>query len=222
MQRPQRGLKIPPAFLLLHSIHGHAIKYAMTIPALEKKIAATGLTYGRRRDVSYRAGLVAQVLGAALLAVLYPLENPFYTAGIMLFEAGVLLSTVSALISPSWINKAVFVAAVAGISFQAAGFYAPEENAGLIILGGLGLVCAAAAGMAGKEAYYFGYWDGWTLSAIGFPLMVVANLAARENRMFNAVGFSALFLLLLSLAGRKLKQPLPSSCPSKTCPPPLQ
>jgi hypothetical protein len=33
----------------------------------------------------------SSLLGAALLAVLYPMENPFYSAGIMLFEAGVLL-----------------------------------------------------------------------------------------------------------------------------------
>ena len=65
---------------------------AMANPTLEEQIATAGLAYGRRHDISYRAGLVMQVLGAAVLAVLYPLESPFYTVGIMLFNAGALLS----------------------------------------------------------------------------------------------------------------------------------
>lgn len=40
-------------------------------PTLEEQISMAGLTYGRRHDFSYRMGLVVQVLGAAVLAVLY-------------------------------------------------------------------------------------------------------------------------------------------------------
>ena len=46
----------------------------------------------------------------------------------------------------------------------------------------------------------------------GFPVMVLANLLDREIRIFNSLGFSILFLLLLSLVEKKLKQKLLSTC----------
>jgi hypothetical protein len=46
--------------------------------------------------------------------------------------------------------------------------------------------------------------------------MVPANLMARESRIFNSLGFSLLFLLL-SLVGKKLKQPLLASCATNVC-----
>ncbi|HUI67014.1 MAG TPA: hypothetical protein VL087_02240 [Nitrospirota bacterium] len=71
-------------------------------PTLEEQIAMACLPYGRRHDISYRTGLVVQALGsAAVLHVLYPLASPFYTADIMLFEIGVLLSASYILI---WIS----------------------------------------------------------------------------------------------------------------------
>jgi len=184
---------------------------------LAEQIVMAGLTNGRRHDITYRAGLVMQVLGAAVLAVLYPLENPFYTVGIMLFEAGVLLSAVYLLVWMSWIKMIILGVVAAGIALQAAGLYAPEEHAGTIIIGGIGLVCAGAAGMAGKEAYCFRYVEGWLLMLPGFPLMVLANLLVKENRIFNTVGFAALFLLLLFLAGKKLKESLLSPCSANVC-----
>jgi hypothetical protein len=51
----------------------------------------------------------------------------------------------------------------------------------------------------------------------GFPVMVLANLLGRENRIFNSLGFSILFLLLLSLVGRKLKKKLLSTCTTNVC-----
>jgi uncharacterized integral membrane protein len=188
-----------------------------TFPTLEEQIAMAGITYGRRHDISYRAGLVMQVLGAALLAVLYPMENPFYSAGIMLFEAGVLLSAVYLLVWMSWIKKIILGSVIAGIALQvAAGFFAPEEYAGSLIIAGIGLVCVGAAGLVGKEAYCFAYREGWIL-LWSYPLMVLVNLTARESRIFNSLGFSLLFLLLLSLVGKKLKQPLLASCATNVC-----
>ncbi len=184
-----------------------------TTPTLEEQIAMTGLTYGRRHDISYRAGLVIQVLGAAVLAVLYPLENPFYTIGIMIFEAGVLFSAVYL---PVWmrpVKKIMLVSVVAGIALQGAGaFVLPEQYAGMTIIIGIGFVCLGAGGMAGKEAYRFGYREGWLLMLIGFPVMVLTNLFGKENRVFNSLGFSILFLLLLSLVGKKRKQRLHAVC----------
>ncbi len=184
-------------------------------PTLEQHIAVSGLTHGRRQDVSYRAGLVVQVLGAGATAVLYPLESPFYTAGIMLFEAGVLLSALSLLIRRGWMKGFILGSVLAGLGLQVSGsLIAPEQYAGLIMIAGVGMVCAGAGGMVGKEAYCFGYREGWVLMTAGFPVMVLMNLLGRENRILNSLGFSALFLLLLSLTGKKLKQPLLSSCPT--------
>jgi len=78
-------------------------------------------------------------------------------------------------------------------------------------------VCVGAGGMAAKEAYCFGYREGWLLAMFGFPVMVLANLFGRENHAFNSIGFSILFLLLLSLTGKKLKQKLLSSCSTNVC-----
>ncbi len=189
-----------------------------TAPSLEEQIAMAGLTYGRRHDISYRTGLMMQALGAGVLAVLYPLENPFYTTGIMLFEIGVLLSAVYLLIWMRSIKKFIVSSVVIGLVIQAAGYFiATEQYAGSTLIAGIGFVCVGAAGMAGKEAYCFGYREGWMLSMAGFPIMVLANLIGRENRIFNSLGFSLLFLLILSLAGKKLRQRLLSPCTENVC-----
>ena len=189
-----------------------------TTPTLEEQITMSGLAYGRRHDISYRSGLVVQVLGAALLAVLYPLENPFYTIGIMLFEAGVLLSALYLLVWMSVIKKFIIGTVIIGLALQATGtFFAPEQYAGLVMIAGIGFVCVGAAGMVGKEAYCFGYREGWLLMLFGLPVMVLVNLVYKENHIVNSLGFSAVFLLLLSLTGKKLRQPLLSKCSKNVC-----
>jgi len=175
-----------------------------TIPTREKQIAMAGHPYGRRHEIASRTGMVLQVLGAAVLAVLYPIRSPFYTIGIMLFEAGALLSGLFLLVRMPVVKKFVIGSILTGIALQVAGFYVQEQNAGLMILAGLGLVCVGAAGMVGTEAYCFGYFEGWLLMLV-FPLMVLVNLIGRENHIVNALGFSLSFLLLLSLMGKKRK-----------------
>jgi uncharacterized integral membrane protein len=182
--------------------------HVMPTPSLEEQTATAGITYGRRHDIYYRSGLVLQVLGAAILAVLYPLRSPFYSVGIMLFQLGVLLSGIYLLVWMSWIKKMVLGAVLTGIPLQVYGaLYAPPEFAGAVILTGIGLVCVGAAGIAGKEAYCFAYREGWILMCL-FPLMIIVNLVGRESVIFNSLGFSSAFLLLLSLTGKKLKQPV--------------
>lgn len=183
----------------------------MADPTLEEQIATAGLSYGRRHDISYRAGLVAQMLGAAALAVLYPLADPFYSIGIMLFNAGALLSAVYLLVWMSWVKKIILGSILIGIPLQIIGLYAPPQYSGTIILVGIGLVCVGAGGMTGKEAYCFNYREGWMLLWL-YPILILANLLGKEHRVFNSLGFSAAFLLLLSLTGKKLKQPLLSKC----------
>lgn len=183
-----------------------------TLPSLEEQIATAGITYSRRHDIFYRVGLVMQVVGAGALAVLYPLANPFYSAGIMLFELGVLISVVYLLVWISWIKKIVLGSTVAGVLVQVlGGYYTPPEYAGMVIILGVGLVCVGAAGLAGREAYCFAWREGWVLMWL-YAIMVLVNLVVKESIPLNAAGFSAIFLLLLFIAGRKLRQPLLSSC----------
>lgn len=186
-------------------------------PSLEEQIAIAGMTYGRRHDIAYRTGLVLQVLGAAALAVLYPLESPFYTVGIMLFEAGVLLSAVYLLVWMSWVKKLILGSVITGLALQVAGCLTVQEQyAGSVVIAGIGFVCSGAAGLVGKEAYCFGYREGWLL-VMGFPVVVLENFIGKENRIFNSLGFSVLFLLLLSLTGKKLRQRLLSPCTTNSC-----
>src|SRR5450759_4376801 len=114
-------------------------------PALEDQIAMAGLTYGRRHDISYRTGLIIQVLGTALLAVLYPLESPFYTIGIMLFDAGVLLSAIYLLVWMRSVKIFIVGSVIIGLVLQVAGtVFAPEHYAGSVIIAGIGFVCIGA------------------------------------------------------------------------------
>ncbi len=189
----------------------------MADPTREEQIASAGLAYGRRHDIAYRAGLVTQVLGVAVLAVLYPLESPFYSVGIMLFNAGALLSGIYLLVWMSWVKKIILGSILIGIPLQVLGWmYAPEQYAVSVILAGIGLVCVGAGGMAGKEAYCFSYREGWVLMW-SFPAVIIVNVLMRESRLFNSLAFSAIFLLLLSLVGKKLKQPLLSKCTTDIC-----
>jgi uncharacterized integral membrane protein len=177
----------------------------------EERTATTGnsrVTQGRGRNIAYRLGLALEMLGAAVLAVLYPLESPFYTVGIMLFELGALLAALSLFVRSAWLKGLVLAAVLAGIPLQAAGvLFAPPEHAVTVILSGIGLVALGAAGMAAKEAYCFGWREGWGLAGL-LPAVALANLFGMVDTVFNALGFSLLFLLLLSLTGRKLRQPL--------------
>ncbi len=186
-------------------------------PRLEEQIAMAGYTYGRRHDISYRIGLVAQVLGAALLAVLYPPGNPFYTTGIIVFEAGVLLSAVYLLVWMRSVKTFILIMVIIGLAIQAFGpVFAAGRSSGPVMIAGIGFVCIGASGIVGKEAYCFGYREGWGL-VIMFPIMVLVNLLGGANIIFNSIGFSILFLLLLSLTGKKLRQRLLSPCSKNVC-----
>ncbi len=61
------------------------------------------------------------------------------------------------------------------------------------------------AGMEGKEAYCFEYREGWML-IWAYPLLVLVSLG-KESRIFNSLGFSALFILTLFLTGKNSNNP---------------
>ncbi len=50
-----------------------------------------------------------------------------------------------------------------------------------------------------------------------YPILILANLLGKEHHVFNALGFSAAFLLLLPLTGKKLRQTLLSKCTTNVC-----
>jgi uncharacterized integral membrane protein len=116
----------------------------------------------------------------------------------------------------SWVKKIILGSILIGIPLQIIGLYGPPQYSGTIILAGIGLVCVGAGGMVGKEAYCFAYREGWVLLWL-YPILVLTNLMGKEHRVFNALGFSAAFLLLLSLTGKKLKQPPLSACTTNVC-----
>lgn len=177
----------------------------------------TGTSEGKYRALAYRAGLLIQVLGAGILAALYPIGHPMYTIGIMVFELGALVSGITLRVWITWIRKVILGAIVAGILVQILGLYfAPAEHALTVTFAGIGLICIGAAGMAGKEAYCFAFREGWILMWL-YPFMVFMNLLGIMHQVLNAMAFSIHFLLLLSLAGKKFKQPLLSARTTTAC-----
>ncbi len=78
---------------------------------------------------------------------------------------------------------------IVGLIMQEVGYFIiSEEYAGLVLIAGIGFICVGASGMVGREAYCFGYREGWLLALIGFPVVVLANLMAKENIVFNSLG----------------------------------
>jgi len=169
-------------------------------------VGRTDFIYYVSQKILFRLGLVIQVIGLAILAVLYPLESPFFTIGIMLFEIGVLFSSLPFLGSSSWLDKAVCFLTVIGILVQFLGFYAPEEYAGLIIISGVGLISAAAAVITGNALYSLKLNRGLFVLVIFFPVMPLINILFNVNHVLNAAVLSSLFLLLLFLTGKTLRQ----------------
>ncbi|HUI67013.1 MAG TPA: hypothetical protein VL087_02235 [Nitrospirota bacterium] len=69
---------------------------------------------------------------------------------------------------------------------QVAGcFFASDQYAEPVLIAGIGFVYAGSAWMAGNEAYYFGFREGWLFMMLGFPVMFLANLPGCGNRIFN-------------------------------------
>jgi uncharacterized integral membrane protein len=121
----------------------------------------------------------------------------------------------------SWIKKIILGSILIGIPLQIIGLYGPPQYSGTIVLAGIGLVSVGAGGMVGKEAYCFSYREGWMLMWL-YPILILANLFGKEHLVFNSLGFSAAFLLLLTLTGKKIKQPLLSKCTTNFCGMPKQ
>lgn len=184
-------------------------------PSLEKS-SYTG-SFARWHNILYRTGFILQVLGAGVLAILYPLDNPFFTVGIMIFELGTLLAGMYLPMGTPIAKALILGSVVTGITVQVAGFYVPEQYAVTIFIAGIGLVGAGAAGIAGRESYSFGFREGRILAWL-YPAVIVLNLTGLANHVINAVAFSAAFVFNLYLTGSKLRQPFLTSYPPKRSP----
>ena len=151
----------------------------------------------------YRIGFLMQASGMALLAILYPMQNPFFSVGIMLFETGVLFSAIC--LNASVPSKVIILfMVVSGILLQLSGFFIYEEYAGFVILTGIGILCLGASGLIGREAFRTHRMESWFL-ATGLSLIAFANIFLKINFIFNVMSFSVLFLLLLFFTGQIFK-----------------
>jgi uncharacterized integral membrane protein len=182
---------------------------------LEEQIARAGIHYPRSYDIAYRAGFVLQSAGAVLFAALYLMDRPSHPLSLIVFEAGVALSSAFLLVWNASVKRFILGCLAVGVLLQGAGLLAPYHE-GRIFLVGLGFVLAAGAGLMGKEAYCFGFLAGWALLA-AYPLVLLPNLFSGGLRVFNAVMAVLIALLHLSFLRRKLSQPLLKGCDSGVC-----
>jgi uncharacterized integral membrane protein len=188
--------------------------------SLEEQIAGAGIHYPRSYDIAYRAGFVLQSAGAVLFTALYILGKPFYPLSLAVFEAGVALSGVFLLVWNASVKRFILGCLVLGFIAQGAGLLSPYYGEKIFLIG-LGFVLAAGAGIMGKEAYCFGYLEGWALLA-SYPIALLPNLFASGPPGDGLYGFNAamaliITLLHLSFLRRKLSQPLLRGCESGVC-----
>lgn len=188
--------------------------------SLADQIAQAGIHYPRSYDIAYRAGFVLQSAGAVLFTVLYISGKPFHPLSLAVFEGGVALSSVFLLVWNASVKRFILGCLVLGVLLEVAGLLSPYYGEKIFLVG-LGFILAAGAGIMGKEAYCFGFLEGWALLA-AYPLVILPNLFASGSHVgglhgFNAVMAIIITLLQLSFLRRKLSQPLLRGCDSGVC-----
>ncbi|MCL5024736.1 MAG: DUF2301 domain-containing membrane protein [Nitrospirae bacterium] len=188
-------------------------------PTLEEQIREAGIYYPRSYDVAYRTGFVLQSAGAAGFAVFSAAEAPSPIIPLALFEAGIAISAVFLLVWRSGIKhfilRAVFAGGVLQIAATFIGPLAPFYGEKMFFLG-LGLLLAGGAGLVGKEAYCFRFFEGWLLMVL-YPLVVMPKILGFSAQTWTLVLSWAIALLHLSLLRRKLSQPLLKHCENNIC-----
>lgn len=183
--------------------------------SLEGQIKEAGIYYPRSYDIAYRIGFVIQSAGALGFTILYFLKHPIYLYALILFEAGICLSSVFLLVWKASIKKFILRCFVIGVIFQLMSLSGLPLNDKMFWLG-LGFVLAAGGGLTGKEAYCFGYPEGWLL-LIAYPVAVLPNLFGFSAYEFNLLMAAAIALLQVSFLRRKLSQPLLKGCEADVC-----
>ncbi|MEW6409645.1 MAG: DUF2301 domain-containing membrane protein [Nitrospirota bacterium] len=175
---------------------------------LERAIAEAGIHYPRSYDIAYRIGYPIQLLGILYLTLAFIFAFPYMVAGVFIFESGVVLSSIFLLVWKREIKRFILMATFAGILLQAVSYIVvPEPYLRTLFIIGVGLVCVGGAGLVGKEAYCFGFGEGWLILLL-YPVIIFINLIGVENRVILSTLYISLLLLHVLFLRKKLSQPL--------------
>ncbi len=184
--------------------------------SLERIIAEAGIHYPRSYDITYRIGYVLQSTGLLIFTALYIFRSPFSLVGLIIFESGIALSSIFLLVWKAAIKRFILWCTFFGIALQLISLLPLPIpfNAGVFIIG-LALTLAGGAGLTGKEAYCFGFIEGWIILLM-YPVIVFMIMLSSGHDI-NAVVFVILSLMHVSFLRKKLKQPLLKSCETNVC-----
>lgn len=188
-------------------------------PTLEEQIKAAGIYYPRSYDVAYRIGYVIQSIGAILFFILYLLKSSLWFIPIIIFNAGVALSSIFLLVWRAEIKRFILRMTFLGIALQIISFFINPISvfyAEKLFFIGLGLTLVGGTGLVGKEAYCFRFIEGWILLII-YPLAIIPNIFSFSSYRYNFVMSLLIAILQLSFLRRKLSQPLLKKCEGDVC-----
>lgn len=188
-------------------------------PTLEEQIKAAGIYYPRSYDITYRAGYVLQSIGAIGFAILYGLQSKLQIIPLVMFNAGIALSSMYLLVWKAEIKRFILRMTFAGIALQISSIFINSINgfyAEKMFLLGLGFALVGGAGLVGKEAYCFRFNEGWLLLMI-YPLAVIPNLFGFAHYKYNLIISAIIAVLQVSFLRRKLSQPLLKKCEGNVC-----
>lgn len=184
---------------------------------MEEQIKAAGIYYPRSYDITYRAGYILQGLGATTFFILYFLKaGPYIVISLLIFEAGIALSSLFLLVWKIEIKRFILFMTFSGIAIQILSiFLSPKYRINIFCLG-LGFILAGGAGLVGKEAYCFGFIEGWLLLLI-YPLAIIPNILGLSSHNLNLIFSGLIAFLHVSFLKKKLSQPLLKSCEGNVC-----
>lgn len=184
------------------------------LPTLEEQIEAAGIHYPRSYDITYRIGYILQSIGASVFFILYFL-NVAYIIPLIIFEAGILLSSMFLLVWKREIKRFILFMTFSGIAIQILSLFIPYYRSNIFCLG-LGLILVGGAGLTGKEAYCFGFIEGWLLMLL-YPIVIIPNILGYSGHNFNLLLSGAIAVFQVSFLKKKLSQPLLKSCEGNVC-----
>lgn len=183
-------------------------------PTLEEQIEAAGIYYPRSYDITYRIGYILQSIGATGFFILYFLRTG-YIIPLILFESGIVLSSIFLLVWKREIKRFILFMTFSGIVIQILSLFIPDYRSNIFSLG-LGFTLAGGAGLTGKEAYCFGFLEGWLLLLL-YPIAIIPNILGFGSFNFNLFLSGAIAFLQVSFLRKKLSQPLLKSCEGNVC-----
>lgn len=188
-------------------------------PTLEEQIKQAGIYYPRSYDITYRIGYVLQGIGALGFVILYGLQSKLQIIPLVIFNAGIALSSMYLLVWKAEIKKFILRMTFGGIALQIISVFINPINAFYsekMFFLGLGLTLIGGAGLVGKEAYCFRFNEGWLL-LMAYPLAVIPNLFGFPQYKYNLVISAIIAVLQILFLRKKLSQPLLKKCEGNVC-----